>query len=293
MELPPVLADLPPDRPVLLAGPTGSGKSALALALAEARGGVIINADALQVYRGWRILTARPTAEDEARAPHALYGHVPLDVTYSVGAWLRDVAPLIAGSARPIVTGGTGLYFSALTTGLAEIPAVPAEIRARSNALSLEELLAGLDLRTRTRIDTRNRARVQRAWEVLVATGRQLSDWQESTPAPLMPVSDSAAIVLSPDVAWLEGRIEARFDAMLAAGAVEEARANLAFWNPKNTSSRAIGAAELVAHLQGRLTLAEARAAAILASRQYAKRQRTWMRNRLAGWTRLALPPTG
>jgi tRNA dimethylallyltransferase len=108
-----------------------------------------------------------------------------------------------------------------------------------------------------------------------------------------MPVSDSAAIVLSPDVAWLEGRIEARFDAMLAAGAVEEARANLAFWNPKNTSSRAIGAAELVAHLQGRLTLAEARAAAILASRQYAKRQRTWMRNRLAGWTRLALPPTG
>lgn len=293
MELPPVLADLPPDRPVLLAGPTGSGKSALALALAEARGGVIINADALQVYRGWRILTARPTAEDEARAPHALYGHVPLDVTYSVGAWLRDVAPLIAGSARPIVTGGTGLYFSALTTGLAEIPAVPAEIRARSNALSLEELLAGLDLRTRTRIDTRNRARVQRAWEVLVATGRQLSDWQESTPAPLMPVSDSAAIVLSPDVAWLEGRIEARFDAMLAAGAVEEARANLAFWNPENTSSRAIGAAELVAHLQGRLTLAEARAAAILASRQYAKRQRTWMRNRLAGWTHLALPPTG
>ena len=121
-----------PERPVLIAGPTASGKSALALRIAEAQGGVIVNADALQVYEGWRILTARPTLEDEAKAPHLLYGHVPFEAEYSVGDWLRAVRPLLSGAARPIIVGGTGLYFRALTEGLAEIPAIPPEVRHRA-----------------------------------------------------------------------------------------------------------------------------------------------------------------
>ena len=171
---------LPPDRPVLIAGPTASGKSALALAIAEARGGVIVNADALQVFANWRVLTARPPAADLARAPHALYGHVPGDADYSVGHWLRDLRPLLA--RRPIIVGGTGLYFTALTEGLADIPPVPPGIRTEANALPLADMLAALDPPTRDRIDGNNRARVQRAFEVLRSTGRGLAAWQQDTP---------------------------------------------------------------------------------------------------------------
>jgi tRNA dimethylallyltransferase len=293
MDLPAALRTLPPDRPVLIAGPTASGKSALALALAGTLGGVVVNADALQVYDGWRILTARPAPEEEARVPHALYGHLPLDAPYSVGAWLDDLAPLLAGPLRPIITGGTGLYFTALTKGLAAIPPVPPDIRAQADALPLAALIEALDAPTRARLDTRNRARVQRAWEVLAATGRPLAVWQDATPAPRLPLASVTAIVLTPNVAWLDSRIAARFDAMLARGVLDEARALLPRWNPGHLSSRAIGAAELIAHLRGEMTLAEARAAAITASRQYAKRQRTWFRNRLAGWTPLVMPPAG
>lgn len=291
MDLPAAFRTLPPDRPVLISGPTASGKTALALALAETRGGIVVNADALQVYDGWRILTARPTPEEEARAPHALYGHVPLDAPYSVGAWLDDLAPLLAGPRRPIITGGTGLYLTALTRGLATIPPVPPAIRAQADALPLAALLAGLDAPTRARLDIRNRARVQRAWEVLAATGRPLCAWQDATPAPRLPLGSVTAIVLTPEVAWLDARIAARFDAMLAAGVLDEARALLPRWNPSHLSSRAIGASGLIAHLRGEITLPEARAAAITASRQYAKRQRTWFRNRLEGWTPLVIPP--
>jgi len=287
MRLPAALCDLPPDRPVLLAGPTASGKSALALALAEQQGGIVINADALQVFDGWRILTARPTPEEESRAPHALYGHVPLDATYSVGQWLADLDPHLTGPHRPIITGGTGLYFTALTQGLAVIPPTPPAIRAHGDTLPLPALLAALDPRTRARIDTANRARVQRAWEVLTATGRPLADWQDDTPAPRLPLAACAAIVLRPAPAWLNARIATRFDAMLAAGALDEARAILPRWNPAHLSSRAIGAADLIAHLRGEITLPQAREAAITATRQYAKRQRTWFRNRMANWTEL------
>ena len=165
------LPPIPADRPVLIAGPTASGKSALAAAIAAEQGGVIVNADALQVFDGWRILTARPTAEEEARLPHALYGHVPVDGAYSVGHWLRDVQPYLAGAVRPIIVGGTGLYFSALTGGLAEIPATPPEVRAEADGMALDALRAGLDPETLARIDVQNRARVQRAWEVQRATG--------------------------------------------------------------------------------------------------------------------------
>ena len=280
----PDVRQIAPDRPVLIAGPTASGKSALALAIAESGGGVIVNADALQVFGGWRILTARPDDTDLARAPHALYGHVPYDADYSVGHWLRDVAPYLTGDARPIIVGGTGLYFTALTEGLAEIPPTPPAIRQEADALPLPALIAGLDPETAGRIDLKNRARVQRAWEVLHATGRPLADWQDDTPAPLLPLSQAEAFVFDAPKDWLTPRIEQRFDLMLAGGALEEARAMLPQWNPDHLSSKAIGAPELIAHLRGEMTLADARAAAIVATRQYAKRQRTWFRARMRNW---------
>jgi tRNA dimethylallyltransferase len=281
-----VLAAIDPWRPVLIAGPTASGKSALALKIAQAQGGVIVNADASQIYDCWRIITARPSAAEERIAPHHLYGHVPPDASYSTGHWLRAVAPLLSGGDRPIIVGGTGLYFAALTEGLAEIPPTPPDIRAAGNRLSREEMFAALDAGTRDRIDCLNRARVQRAWEVLRATGRGLADWQADTGAPMLPVSQAQAIVLDVQKDWLAARIEERFDRMIAAGALEEVRAVLPHYDPALPAYRAIGAPELIAHLQGRLTLAEARDAAVIATRQYAKRQRTWFRSKMADWIR-------
>jgi tRNA dimethylallyltransferase len=185
------LPPISPDQPVLIAGPTASGKSALALEIAETQGGVIVNADAIQVYENWRILTARPSEEDESRASHALYGHIAHDADYSVGHWLREVAPFLTGGQRPIITGGTGLYFTALTQGLADIPPTPPEIRSEADARvaedGFESLLAELDPETAARIDQLNPMRVQRAWEVLRATGRPLAAWQDDTPAPMLP----------------------------------------------------------------------------------------------------------
>lgn len=284
--------DISREAPVLIAGPTASGKSALAMELAARDGRLIVNADALQVYENWRILTARPSLADEAALPHALYGHVARDTPYSVGHWLREVAPLLA---RPVVVvGGTGLNFNALTRGLAEIPEVPPPVRAEADARMEAEgraaLLAELDPATRARIDPLNGVRVQRAWEVWRATGRGLAAWQAETPAPLLPLGQVEALVLAPEVPWLNDRIDRRFAAMLAEGAVEEARANLAGWNPRLPSSRAIGGPELVAHLRGDRTLDEATEAARLASRQYAKRQRTWFRSNMRDWRLISLP---
>ncbi|PXW70262.1 tRNA dimethylallyltransferase [Loktanella sp. PT4BL] len=286
-----IKADIPlilPERPVLIAGPTASGKSALALHIAQTQGGLIVNADALQVFDGWRILTARPDDHDLALAEHALYGHVPFDADYSVGHWLRDVAPFLDRPKRPIIVGGTGLNFHALTQGLAEIPPTPPEIREAGNALPLPALLAALDAETKGRIDTRNRMRVQRAWEVLQATGQSLADWQDNTTPPLLPVNASTCITLDAPKDWLNDRIARRFDQMLDQGALDEARAMLPLWNPDHLSSKAIGAPELIAHLQGTLSLPDAREAAIIASRQYAKRQRTWFRARHKDWHHIA-----
>jgi tRNA dimethylallyltransferase len=274
------------ERPVLIAGPTGSGKSALAMQLAARDGRVIVNADALQVYDIWRVLTARPSAADEAALPHALYGHVGPGQDYSTGHWLREVAGHLD---RPVViVGGTGLYFSALTAGLAEVPPIPPEVRAEADALRLSGrvavMLGALDPATAARTDLRNPVRVQRAFEVLRATGRGLADWQAAGAPPLLPLGGVEALVLRPSVPWLDARIAARFSAMLEAGALDEVRAALPLWDPARPWARAIGAPELVAHLQGELSLEAARDAAILASRQYAKRQRTWFRNRMADW---------
>lgn len=284
------LPDIAPDQPVLIAGPTASGKSALALQIAEDQGGVVVNADAIQVYANWRILTARPSEEDESRAPHALYGHVPYDADYSVGHWLREVAPLLTGPDRPIITGGTGLYFTALTQGLAEIPPTPPEIREEANDRVASEgftaLLSELDPETAARIDRQNPMRVQRAWEVLRATGKPLANWQDETPPPLLPLDRCVPILFDVDKDWLNARISRRFAMMVEMGALNEARANLATWDPTLLSNKAIGAPELIAHLQGEMTLDEASEAATIATRQFAKRQRTWFRARMKAWHR-------
>lgn len=254
---------------------------------------MIVNADALQVFGGWHILTARPSPEEEQLVPHALYGHVPFDAPYSTGHWLRDVAPFLSGSVRPIIVGGTGLNFSALTEGLADIPATPPDVRSKADQLSLEELLAGLDGQTKSRIDTKNRVRAQRAWEVLRTTGRSISDWQDNTPPALLPISAAVPLVLTPDTDWLNDRIERRFDQMLNLGALEEAKTMLPLWNPSHLSSRAIGAPELISHLQGHMSLSSARDAAVVASRRYAKRQRTWFRSRMTDWVKIPQLSTG
>jgi tRNA dimethylallyltransferase len=275
--------------PVLIAGPTASGKSALALQIAQNSGGVIINADALQVFDGWRVLTARPDDADLALAPHLLYGHVPFDADYSVGHWLRQVGDILANPpARPIIVGGTGLYFRALTEGLADIPRTPPDIRAQAEALladgGLPALLDDLDAPTRARIDVQNPMRVQRAWEVLHATGRSLADWQDATPPPLLPLDMVTPIVINADRDWLNARINLRFGLMLENGAVDEARVMEPRWNPAHLSSKAIGAPEMIAYIRGNMSLEEAREAACTASHQYAKRQRTWFRARMKGW---------
>ncbi len=286
------LAACVPDRPVLIAGPTASGKSALALAIAERQGGLIVNADAIQVFSDWRVLTARPSAEDEARAPHALYGHVPGDHAYSVGEWLREAATFLNAPERPIFTGGTGLYLTALTEGLAEIPRTPPEVRAEGEALladhGLQAMIQDLDAGTAARIDLNNPARVARAWEVLRATGRGLSDWQAETPPPLLPLDQASAFVVDAPKDWLTPRIERRFDQMIDQGALDEARANRPGWTPDRPSAKAIGAAELMAYLDGEMTLKEATERATILTRQFAKRQRTWFRARMGRWQGLS-----
>jgi tRNA dimethylallyltransferase len=279
-----LLATLSPERPVLIAGPTASGKSALAVEIAAAQGGVIVNADAIQVFANWRVLTARPSVTEEAAHTHALYGHVSGSAPYSVGHWLRDLEPILQSGARPIIVGGTGLYFSALTEGLAQIPATPPETRAEADALPLADLIAGLDRVSASKIDLNNRARVQRAWEVQRATGRGIALWQAETPPPRLGLDMVQPLVVEAGVDWLNARIETRFDQMLRQGALEEARENLSSWSPAHLSAKAIGAPELIAHLQGQLTLDEAQHRATVATRQFAKRQRTWFRARMQGW---------
>jgi len=281
------LHQIDPGRHLLIAGPTASGKSALALAVARRQGGLIVNADALQVWSCWRVLTARPSPADEAAVPHALYGHVAPGTAYSVGDWLREVAGLL--DRRLIVVGGTGLYLTALTQGLAHVPPVPPAIRAEGDARlaaegGLARMAAALDPATRARIDTRNPARVQRAWEVLTATGRGLADWQADTPPPLIGPEDGQRILVTADRDWLADRIARRFDAMMRQGALDEARAMLPFWDPARQWARAIGAPELVAHLRGEIDLPTATERAIIATRQYAKAQRIWFRGRMRDW---------
>ena len=281
---------IPADRAVLIAGPTAAGKSSLAAAIVERGGGRIVNADAMQVYADWRLLTARPSAAEEARVPHALYGHVPWTARRSAGDWLREVAPLLDGP-RPVIVGGTGLHFRALTEGLAEIPATDPAVRAEAEArladAGLAAMAAELDPAVRADLDLANPARVLRAWEVARQTGRSIRDWQADTPPPLLPLGACVPLLVEAPPDWLAARIAARLDAMLAGGALDEVRAVLPRWDPSLTAAKAIGAGALVAHLRGETDLATARDAAVAETRRYAKRQRTWFRARMGAWARV------
>jgi tRNA dimethylallyltransferase len=279
---------------ILIAGPTASGKSALALALAEALGGVIINADSMQVYRDLRIITARPTPEEEQRAPHRLYGHVDAAENYSVGRWCAEVAELLTATSRQdgraaIIVGGTGLYFNALTRGLAAVPPIPAAIRdeVRRRLMSegvaaLHAELAARDPAAAARLPSGDRARVTRALEVVLATGRSLMEWHgENKPAGI-DLARAAKVFLMPDRDELIRRIDTRFDAMMTAGALDEVRAlaerHLGLSLP---AMKAHGVPWLIRHLNGEISAAEAVERAKLETRQYTKRQATWFRNQL------------
>ena len=286
---------------ILIAGPTASGKSALALDLARATGGVILNADSMQVYRELRILSARPDAQEEALAPHRLYGHVAASERYSVARWREDARIELEAAWRdgqlPIVVGGTGLYFKALTEGLSSIPPIPAELRAATEARAdsegvpaLHQALAKLDPESAARLAPHDRTRVVRALEVVEATGRTIGAWQRETGAP--PLVDAATvrrIVIEPERATLYERIGARFDAMVERGGLAEAEALIALGlDPALPAMKAIGIREFGAHLAGELPLDEAIERAKMETRRYAKRQGTWFRNQMADWPRLA-----
>ena len=292
-DLPPELRAARPGTPVLIAGPTASGKSALALALARQQGRTVVNADALQVHADWRVLTARPSEGDEAEVSHVLYGHVPWGMPHSVGHWLREVAPLLTSDPAPVIVGGTGLFLTALTQGLAEVPEVDRTVRTEADDLlarrGISALVAQIDAETAGRIDLQNGARVRRAWEVLKQTGRGLADWQNETSPPLLPRSRAAAFVIEAPKERLSPLIERRFDAMLVGGALDEVGAVLPRWDPSLPVSRAIGAADLVEVLRGAMPLEEARTRAVIATRRYAKRQRTWFRSRMSDWTPLPM----
>ncbi len=282
---------------ILIAGPTASGKSALALALAEKLGGAIINADSMQVYRDLRIITARPTPEEEARMPHRLYGHVDAAENFSVGRWCSEIADVLAAAQREarvaIVVGGTGLYFKALTQGLAAVPPIPAqirnEVRARLASDGVEALHAELTQRdpaAAARLMSGDRARVTRALEVVLATGRSILQWHEANMPARVDAALAAKIFLMPDRDVLLRRIDARFDAMMAAGAMDEVRALAGrHLDPNLPAMKAHGVPWLIRHLNGEIALAEAIEGGKRDTRQYTKRQATWFRNQLPDFT--------
>ena len=286
-----------PERAVLIAGPTASGKSALALALAEKVGGIVINANSMQVYRDLKIITARPSPEEEARAPHRLYGHVDAAENFSVGRWLADARAALTeageGGQVPIFVGGTGLYFKALTMGLSAIPPIPADIRAavrerlaEQGPQALHAELARRDPASAARLMPGDRTRVARAFEVLEATGRPLADWQRAGMPPILDPARASKIFLVTDRAELYRRIDARFDAMLAAGALAEVAALAARGlDPLLPAMKAHGVPWLRRHLTGELSLAEAAAEGKKDTRHYAKRQVTWFRHQMPDWT--------
>jgi tRNA dimethylallyltransferase len=284
-------------RAVLIAGPTASGKSALAVALAERLGGTVINADSMQVYRDLRIITARPGPDDEARVPHRLYGHVDAAENYSVGRWCADVRQTldaVRGEGRlPILVGGTGLYFKALTQGLSLVPPTPPDIRAAvrarcdaEGAAALHAELARRNPAAAARLRPGDRMRIARAFEVLEATGRSLTDWHSDGMPAMLDADAAVKLFLDVDRAELRRRIGERFDAMLAQGALAEVGA-LADrrLDPMLPAMKAHGVPWLRRHLAGEITLAEAAEGGKADTRRYTKRQVTWFRHQMPGWS--------
>ena len=290
---------------ILIAGPTASGKSALALELAERVNGALINADASQVYAELQILSARPSAAATARAPHLLYGHVPARERYSVARWLRDAREAInhmrAQGRVPILVGGTGLYFKAALEGLADVPPIPAHVREAAHALyedlrpdGFNKWLARHDPEAAFRWPANDRARSLRAYEVIIATGKPLSEWHKEGAPPLFAANETARVALVPDRAELYARCDERFDAMIAAGAIEEVRALLALdLDPTLPSMKAVGVEELAQVIRGALALEAASEKAKLRTRHYVKRQLTWIRHQMADWVLCARPDVG
>jgi len=281
-------------RALLIAGPTASGKSAVALALAERFGATIVNADSMQVYADLRILTARPTSEEERRAPHRLFGTVDGAVNYSAGRWVRAAREILADiGERPVFfVGGAGLYLRALTEGLSEVPPVPEAVRARIRAeaegrasAELHAELKARDPETAWRLNASDRQRIVRALEVLAATQRPLASFLGARAAPALEPREWAGLYLAPDRAGLYRRIDARFDAMLAEGALGEVTTLMKRGlDPALPVMRAHGVPHLIANLEGRITLAQAAERSKLDTRHYAKRQFTWARRQMTGF---------
>jgi tRNA dimethylallyltransferase len=279
---------------VLIAGPTASGKSAAALALAERIGGVVINADSMQVYREAPVLTAQPDAQAQARAPHRLYGHISAKEAYSTGRYAEDAREALAMARAmgkvPIFAGGTGLYFTALTEGLAQIPPIPTDIRAKARALledigvgELHKRLALRDPETAGQLRSSDPQRTLRAYEVLEATGRPLSHWQRETSTPVLEGLRLARFVLDPPRPLLRAAIAERFEAMLAHGGLREALA-LADLDPALPAAKLLGLRHLIGLARGERTREAAISEAVTATRQFAKRQMTWFRHRMADY---------
>jgi len=282
----------------LLAGPTASGKSRRALELAQRTGAVIVNADSQQLYADLRVLSARPSAAEEALAEHRLYGVADAAEAWSVGRWSRTVMPLLADLAaagRPaLLVGGTGLYFTALTMGLADIPEIPPEVREAAGAAfdsdgeaAFRRRLAGVDAAAAARIEAGDRQRLTRAWAVAQHTGRALSDWTADT-TPLLAPGSWTGLVIEPDRAPLYADCDLRVAQMVEAGALEEVRALVARGlDPALPAMKAVGVREFAAYLAGETTLEHAVEATRQATRNYAKRQLTWFRNQTPRWARI------
>jgi tRNA dimethylallyltransferase len=283
-------------KPILLAGPTASGKSALALAIAEHVGGVIVNADSMQVYRELRILSARPTPDEEARVPHALYGFVSAAEAYSAGRFARDAAAAIGVARdqgrRPVIVGGTGLYFKTLLEGLSPVPRIGESIRDhwrseadRIGAAELHRELARRDAVMAARLAPTDTQRIVRALEVIAETGQSLADWQKLRDPPILNEADTVRLLLTVDRFELHARADARFERMMAEGALEEARVIAGMGlDPALPAMRAIGVRPLLAALKSERSLEDAVERAKLETRQYIKRQETWFKSHMIAW---------
>ena len=291
-----------PPRVALIAGPTASGKSALAMALAERHGGTIVNADSAQVYRDLRIVTARPSAEDEARVPHRLFGHVDAaDTGYSAARWAAEareaIDAVLAEGRLPILVGGTGLYLRTLLDGIAPVPEIDPAIRAEVRAMPVAEAhaaLAGADPAEAARLNPADTTRVARALEVMRSTGRPIAAWRTARAGGIGDRIHLSALILLPPRDWLNARIDRRFAEMVDGGALGEVAALLEREDvpPDASIRRAIGVPELAGAVRGELAIDDAIAAARLASRHYAKRQYTWFRNQPPlGWPRYSEEP--
>lgn len=287
-------------KPILcIAGPTASGKSSFAVDIAKLVGGEIINADAMQVYSPLQILSARPSAADMAELPHHLYGHIDGGVRYSVGAWLREVEPLVlnvlARGKVPIITGGTGLYFKALTEGLADIPTISSEVENRvqevldkEGAQVLRQKCEAIDPVATARIVGDNPHRLMRVLSVFWQSGRALSDWQNQT-RPVVPPRYLRCAVLMPERAQLYDRINARYAAMVHNGGLDEARAVMGLGLPPNLPMmKAIGLPPLLEYLRGTRSYEAALEQSQQDTRRFAKRQMTWFRNQTPHWPKLS-----